>query len=144
MIASPYLRDARARVDLWPLAAFDHPDGRLRGPLDREHATLAWLLGRSFAGIADRPDARDLHRWIVAPMRTPRERAWLVDVLKVAATHPPQLANLVREDAVSIHDIAVVLHEANCDYGPLAGWLNKYALPPAGSERPHPSVSSCK
>ena len=144
MIASPYLRDDRARVDLWPLAAFDHPDGRLRGPLDPEHTVLAWLLSRSFAGIAGRPEAKDLHRWIVAPSRTPRQRAWLVDVLKFAAIRPAQLASLVRRDAVSIHDIAVVLHEATCDYGPLTGWLNKYAMPPAGSERPRPSVSSCE
>ena len=138
MIASPYLRDARARVDLWPLAAFDHADGRLRGPHDPEHTVLSWLLSRSFAGMADRPSAEDLHGWIVAPSRTPRERAWLVDVLKVAAIRPAQLANLVRNDAVSIHDIAVVLHEAKCDYGLLTGWLNKYAIPPAGSARPRP------
>lgn len=139
MIASPYLRDARARIDLWPPAAFDHPDGRRRGPLDPEHGVLAWLLGRSFAGIADRPDAGDLHRWILAPSRTLHQRAWVVDVLKVAAARPAQLAALVREDAVSVHDLAVVLNEEACDYGPLTDWLNKYGISPDGSPRPAPS-----
>ena len=138
MIASPYLRNARARVDLWPPASFDHPHGRLRGPLDPEHRVLTWLLGRSFAGIADRPDARDLYRWIVAPSRTLRQRTWVVDVLKVGAARPVQLANLVREDAVSVHDLAVVLHEAACDYGLLTDWLNKYGVAPDGSQRPRP------
>lgn len=138
MIASPYLRDARVRVDVWPPAAFDHPDGRLRGPLDPEHSVLDWLLGRSFAGIADRPVASDLYRWIVAPSRTLGQRTWVVDVLKVAAARPAQLATLVREDAVSVHDLAVVLHEAACDYGLLTDWLNKYGISPDGSQRPCP------
>ena len=130
MIASSYLRNARLRIDLWPIAAFDHPDGRLRGPLDAQHKTLDGVLGRSFAGIADRPSAAELYRWLVAPVRTPSQRAWLVDVLKCAAIHPPQLVALVREDALATYDLAVVVAEADCHYGLLTAWLNQYALPP--------------
>lgn len=138
MIASPYQRNGRARIDLWPPCAFDHPDGRMRGPLDPDHSTLAWLLGRSFAGIARRPTPDDLYGWIVAPSRTPNQRAWIIDALKVAATRPAELAALVRGDAISIHDLATVVDEANCDYGLLTDWLNRYAIPPPGSQRPKP------
>lgn len=133
MIRSPYCRDGRARIGVHPVAAFDHPDGRLRGPLDAQHKTLAWLLGRSFAGLANRPDASDVHRWIVAPVRNPAQRGWIVDVLKCAAVYPPQLVALVREDALSIHDLATVVAEAGCDYGLLTVWLNKYASPSAAA-----------
>ena len=144
MITSPYLRNGRARIDLWPVSAFDHPDGRLRGPLDPEHRTLSWLLGRSFAGIANRPEPSALYRWIIAPSRTPHQRAWVIDVLKVAATRPAQLATLVREDAISIHDLAVVIDEANCNYGLLTDWLNKYAIPPPRSQRLNPSGTAAR
>ena len=140
MIQSTYMRNGRSRIDLWPVTAFDHPDGRLRGPLDPEHTMIAWLLGRSFAGVANRPSAEELYEWIRVRPRTPEQLAWVVDVLKVAATAPPQLAKLVREDALSIHDLAVVVAEARCDYGLLTDWLNKYAIPPAGLPRPRPKA----
>ena len=132
------MRNGRSRIDLWPVAAFDHTDGRLRGPFDPEHTTFAWLLGRSFAGIANRPSAEELYEWTRARARTPEQLAWVVDVLKVAAIALPQLAKLVREDALSIHDLAIIVAEAHCDYGLLTDWLNKYAIPPAGLPRPRP------
>ena len=136
------MRDGRARIDLWPLASFDHADGRLRGPIDPEHSTVAWVLGRSFAGIANRPTANELYGWMIAPSRTAEQRMWTVDVLKCAAAYPPQLVKLVRDDALCTYDLAVVLHEARCDYGLLTDWLNKYAIPPRGLPRPRPKMTS--
>ena len=140
MIANSYLRNARRRIGLWPVAAFDHPDGRLRGSFDAQHKTLDRVLRQSFAGIADRPSADELYRWLVAPARTPAQRAWAVDVLKCMAVRPPQLVALVREDALSTYDLAVLVAEADCDYGLLTGWLNQYALPTSGprSAAAHP------
>lgn len=96
------------------------------------------MLSLSFAGIANKPGADELFRCMIAPRRARWQTAWLVDVLKVAAVDPPQLVKLVREDALSIYDLAAVVTEARCDYGLRTDWLNKHAPPPAGLPRPRP------
>lgn len=116
------------KVPLQPLPTFDNVRCRRRGPFDDDHAVLRQLLGREFSGAAARPTPGQLQAWLVADERGPTERAWCIDVLVAAASDPWfGLRALVSEDAVSIHDLARVCTEAQCQHAPLTDWLNRYA-----------------
>ena len=120
------------KVPLLPLGAFDNDRCRRRGPLDDNHAVLRQIIGREFAGAAERPPPNAIYDWLVSNVRSSHERAWCSEVLVAASADPWfSLRALVGEDAVSIYDLARVCAEDACRHAPLTTWLNKYADQPA-------------
>ena len=120
------------KVPLLPLCAFDNARCHRRGPFDSEHAVLRQVIGREFAGAAERPTPSTLHAWLVADARSPRERAWCSETLVAASADPWfSLRAMVGEDALSIYDLARVCAEDGCQHAPLTNWLNQYADQPA-------------
>ena len=118
------------KLDMHPLAAFDIEPCRRRGHADPDHIALRLVLGRWFAGTADRPSASELYAWFSADKRSERELAWCADVLVSASADPWfGLRSLVREEALSIYDMAKVCLEAGCRHKPFVEWLNQFADP---------------
>ena len=120
------------KAPLLPLDAFDNDRCRRRGPLDDHHAVLRRIIGREFAGAAEKPSSGELFDWLVRDVRTAGERAWCSELLVAASADPWfSLRALVGEDAVSIYDLARVCAEDSCRHAPLTRWLNQYADQPA-------------
>lgn len=120
------------KVPLLPLRSFDNARCRRRGTFDREHAVLRQIIGREFAGAAERPKPETVYEWLVADARSPHERAWCAETLIAASADPWfSLRAMVSEDAVSIYDMARVCDEDGCQHARLTDWLNHYADQPA-------------
>lgn len=118
------------KLPMQSLSSFDNERCRRRGPLDDDHAVLREILGRWFAGAPEKPSPSDLHAWLVADAPGARQLAWCAEALVAASADPWFcLRALVREDAVSIHDLARVCVKAGCRHAPLTRWLNHYADP---------------
>ena len=118
------------KVPLQSLATFENERCRRRGPFDDDHAVLREILGRWFSGAPERPSPSDLHAWLVADAPSAHQIAWCAEALVAASTDPWFcLRALVREDAVSIHDLAKVCAQAGCRHAALTTWLNHHADP---------------
>lgn len=118
------------KVPLQSLATFENERCRRRGPFDDDHAVLREILGRWFAGAPEKPSPSDLHAWLVADAPSAHQIAWCAEALVAASADPWFcLRALVREDAVSIHDLARVCAQAGCRHAALTTWLNHHADP---------------
>lgn len=118
------------KVPLQSLATFENERCRRRGPFDDDHAVLREILGRWFSGAPEKPSPSDLHAWLVADAPSAHQLAWCAEALVAASADPWFcLRALVREDAVSIHDLARVCAQAGCRHAALTTWLNHHADP---------------
>ena len=116
------------KLDMHPLAAFDSERCHRRGCADPDHIALRLVLGRWFAGADARPSASELYAWFSARERSEQELAWCVNVLVSASADPWfGLRSLIREEALSIYDLAKVCMEAGCRHKPFVEWLNQFA-----------------
>ena len=122
----------RTRVELAPADRFDRRE--LRRPLGtggRRLDYLRSLLGRHFAGHADRPTPEELDRVLRAPAPDRRQRGALYNLF--GSMRFPEFRDLAHLGELPIHDLARALRHSGARPVTAIRWLNQFAR---GSEAP--------
>ena len=116
----------RIRVELAPQERFDRP--ALRSPLGKAGhplSTLTSLIGRHFAGYADRPTPEELARALGAPLPDPRQRILLYNLF--ASMRFPEYRELAHLEGIPLHDLARALRHSGARPVRAIRWLNQFA-----------------
>jgi len=115
-------------VELAPQDRFDRP--ALHAPLGkaaRPLSTLRSLIGRHFAGSADRPTPEDLALALGAPIPDPRQRTLLYNLF--ASMRLPEYRDLAHLEGIPLHDLARALRHSGARPVRAIRWLNQFAAP---------------
>ncbi len=115
----------RTRVELAPQHHFDRP--ALRAPLGKAGpplSTLKSLIGRHFAGFADRPTPEELALALGASRPDPRQRTLLYNLF--ASMRFPEYRDLAHLEGIPLHDLARALRHSGARPVRTIRWLNQF------------------
>jgi len=124
--------ELRARLRPLPLSWFDHSRGHTPimppGGLEEADAFFASLSGAYLAGMRDRPSGPLLRRHFRSAelTRQARSRVWQV----FAAIQPFDLHRILPRGAVSLYEVARVMHLADIRRADVTSWINQFGVRP--------------
>ncbi len=125
----------RPPVELASQARFRRPALRVALGVDENPlAALKSLIGRHFAGAADRPTPAELAGLLRAPRPDRRGRILLYNLF--ASMRFPEYRELAHCAGISLHDLARAIRHSGAKPARAIRWLNQFAAPPPA---PRPS-----